>query len=226
MGYSGIERRDVIWLLRQKDRYWKGQLTKREIALLETLPNWNWSVRVKRSVNDWVLVAEELARKNGGQLPSVDRMKKLGLTGLISKLYSHQSKFSHIPRAKPIVVRRNDHEWVDKARELAENNGGKLPGFATLVSMGYEALTQRLYDKPELFSGIAREKSFISLEEHVKIAEDLTKEHGGYIPAAKWLKSNGYSRLYDRIASCPEAFSHLPRKTLPKMGRARGSKNK
>lgn len=81
--------------------------------------------RHKLKPADHVIIAEEIARENGGVLPSGGRLAKEHDT-LYRCMRKFPEKFQHIPQT-PTEDRISSDEYVVLAEQLAANNGGALP---------------------------------------------------------------------------------------------------
>jgi hypothetical protein len=102
----------ILLAVRYRKAYREGSLTNpRIIAKLESIPGWRWHPQAKhRSAEEWVPVAEKLAKKMGGFLPRAAWLMSNGVSGLHSAMVKRPDLFAHIPQ----------EVW---------NNRGKLGGF-------------------------------------------------------------------------------------------------
>jgi hypothetical protein len=161
--------------------------------------------RYKRSNEEWVLIAEKLAKEHDGVLPLRYWLSKNKYGGLAEAINRRPELFDHINQERKF---KTPEEWVQIAEKLVKENGGILPWGNWLESNGYGSLDQAIRHHPELFSHIKQDKkSGKSHEEWVLIAERLAKEHAGILPYPRWLKDNGYTGLDRRIRKWPELFS-------------------
>lgn len=55
----------------------------------------------RKPKEDWVILAESLAKENDGVIPSRRQLRRLGHGSLSERLAKHPEWFSHLPRAKP-----------------------------------------------------------------------------------------------------------------------------
>ena len=158
-----------------------------------------------RSPEEWVPVAERLAKENGGMVPSYARMKN-GYSGLYAAKYNCPELFAHLEWEKKYG---KILEWVPVAERLAKENDGKLPRECWMRNNGYGGLGTAMSNHPELFAHLKREdKKHKSSEEWVLVAEKMAKENGK-LPNWTWLRKNGYSGLYSAKYRCPELFAHI-----------------
>lgn len=78
-----------------------------------------------------VVLANRLAYKNGGMLPTVTWLTTHGHSGLLSYIWKHPEFFRNIQRD---ASKKTPQEHVAAAEALAHKNGGILPGSWTIVS--------------------------------------------------------------------------------------------
>ena len=161
---------------------------------------------VRKSIDEWIKFSEELAKKHNG-LPNSTWLKDNGYSGLIAMLTKYPEKFAHIKRQKKRIL---CSEWVKIAEELAKKHNG-LPTVKWLKNNGYSGLAGMLTRYPEKFDHIKRQYITKSIDEWIKISEELAKKHNG-LPNHNWLKNNGYSGLVRAIQKYPEIFAHIKRK--------------
>ena len=168
-----------------------------------------------RVPDEWVPIADRLAEKNGGKLPNHGWLQKNNYRGLSQVLYKLPDLFQHLIQEKKLYA---PDEWVGVAEQLASANG-TLPSCRWLHENGYGGLPQRLRDFPELFAHIPRESRRLR---HAKaiivLAEQLAAAHGGTLPNAKWLQTNGHSGVDAAMRKFPQLFAHIPQDS--KKGRA------
>lgn len=179
---------------------------------------------IRRSVYEWVLFAEELAKEHGGILPSGSELMKMRLNTLRLVMYANPERFTHIkqdgPKPKKLA------EWVQIAEELARESSGTLPAQKVLLEMGLGALVIAYRKFPDAFKHINRDKlptarprkaTEKSPAQWVLVAEQLAEENGGSLPALAILKkSGGYGGLINAMALRPELFAHIKRDRLPR----------
>lgn len=108
-----------------------------------------------RPPEEWVPVAEELARENGGMLPHGKWLQKNKYQALYRAVHFYPELFAHIPQQKK--ERGNSpEEWVPVAEELAKQNSGVLQS-AFWLRKNYKGLSMAMYKRPELFAHIPQE---------------------------------------------------------------------
>lgn len=163
--------------------------------------------RVRKTVEDWVLIAEALAKKHK-VIPTQEWLVVNRYAGLCRMLRKWPERFAHIPQES-----RNGktaEEWVVIAKKLVKDYG-KLPHPKWLTDNGYAGLPQMMKKRPELFTGIPQEsKRGKTAEEWVAVAKKLAKEHRK-IPVQKWLLDHRYSGLVKAMREQPDLFAHIPR---------------
>ena len=159
------------------------------------------------SAEEWVPIAEKLAKENGGILQSRGWLQKNGYSGLSRVLINCPKLFKHIKQEK---MKRSRMEWIPIAEKLTKENGGILPCKHWLVKNGYWGLSDCIRKFPKLFKHIKQEKrGGKSPKEWIHIAEKLAKENGGILQNSGWLQKNGYSGLSAVLISCSELFKHI-----------------
>lgn len=162
-----------------------------------------------KKVDEWVKVAEKLAKENNGILPYSLWLKNNGYYGLSQMILRFPEKFNHISKDKK---GRSIDEWVDEAKRI-EKEKGELPSQKWLQKNGYGGLARCISANPSKFKCVKQKRFFKSIEEWVKIAEKLEKEHGE-LPNFKYLNKNGYKELVRYIYRHPDNFSHIKRNKL------------
>ncbi len=163
--------------------------------------------REERSVQEWVIVAEDLAEKHGGQVPNSAWLIKNTLGGLYQVMQRHPELFVHLTQENK--GGKTPEEWVPIAEALAEEHGGRVPRCMWLTKHNLGRLHQVMRDRPELFAHLTQEKKIKTPEEWVPIAEDLAEKKGGLVPNSGSLQSNGLVGLYEAMRKRPELFAHL-----------------
>jgi hypothetical protein len=161
-----------------------------------------------------VLFAEQLAAENGGKIPSFKWLSDRHYFGLSTALAKHPNAFSHLERE---FLQKTSDEHIVIAEKLAAENGGKLPTFKWLNNNGYHDLLSFISKYRQRFSHIKRERKRETLDNWVKLAEQLAAENGGKIPSFKWLRNSKYSALMSMLNRYPNAFSHLKRERLQRL---------
>jgi len=161
-----------------------------------------------RTPQEWVPIAEKLARKHGGVLPNCHWLIKNNHRGLYVAVRKHPSLFKHIKQESK--KGRTPQEQVALAEKLAKKHGGRLPHVAWLQKNGHTGLNCAMRKRPHLFKHIKQEnKKGHTPEEWVAIAEKLVKKHGDRLPSDRWRKKNGYSGLSYVMQKHPHLFKHL-----------------
>jgi hypothetical protein len=173
--------------------------------------------KIGRKPEQWVPVAEKLAKENGGTLQCGHWLDNNGYHGLYRAMKRHPELFAHIKQENK--AGKNAEEWVPIAEKLAKENGGTLQNEGWLRKNGYHGLCQVMRKHPELFAHIKQGKGRRNPEEWIPIAEKLAKENGGTLQCWQWLENNGYSGLNQAMKAHPELFAHIMRS---KDGRRRG----
>lgn len=166
----------------------------------------------RRTVEEWVIVANSLVKGNNGLLPSCSWLKKNGYSGLDFCIKNNPEKFSHIK--KDNKRGKTPEEWLVIAEGLAKKNNGTLQTDAWLAKNGYQGLRLCNWKNPKLFSHLNQDKNKgTSCKDHILTAEKLAKENNGILPSISWLKKNGHKTLYGYIGKYPEKFKHIPKDT-------------
>ena len=119
-----------------------------------------------------------------------------------------------IPKRRTIERKTNEEHniFIEK---IIEENGGTLPCISQLKKNGLEWLNYMFYDlfmkeNYELFKNLKQDsEKQATLEEWIKIAEDLAKEHGGILPSPKWIIEYAYCNLFNCMYENFERFSHI-----------------
>lgn len=160
--------------------------------------------RVRRTPEEWVPVAEELAAQHDGVLPSYAWLQKAGYIGLCLAYQRRPELFAHLPQDRK--RKRSPEEWVAVAEEVAQENDGIMPYDALLDRAGLGGLTAAMKRRPDLFAHFRRAGV---LDKWIPVAERLAKEHGGALPSRQWLEKNGYNGLRMALRRRPELFTHV-----------------
>jgi len=184
-------------------------LNKRQLQKLESAPDWHeFQLQLKRRTpEEWIAVAEQLAEDNGGKLHTSWWLIKNGYSGLDHAIRNNLELFNHIEQNNN--KGRSPEEWVPIAVQLAKDNGGKLQNPKWLTKNGYSGLYDAMRKQPELFKHIEQESKALSPEEWVPIAVQLAKDNGGKLINPYCLQKNGYHGLAGAIKKRPELFSHI-----------------
>ena len=161
--------------------------------------------RKGKTPEEWVLVAEQLAKEHGGVLPGSGWLQSKH--GSLAKcMNTNPEKFAHIEQDK---IYKSPKEWVVISEQLTKDHGGTLPNYQWLENNKYRGLDHCMKKYPEKFKHIEQDKKLKSPEEWVVIAEQLTKEHGGTLPNCSWLINNKYRGLDHCMRKYPEKFAHI-----------------
>lgn len=167
----------------------------------------------RRSLDEYIILAEEIAKGNGGKLPVFVDLFAIN-HNLAHATMKHKDAFAHIPRA-PYTARKAKRiaAYVKQAEALAKKNGGELLVSQELQTK-YNAMVCALRKNPEAFAHIPRIRRVTStFEEHVQLAEKLARENGGNLPAASILRKN-YQALGQAVQKHPTHFLHLKQDVL------------
>lgn len=205
-----------------REQYRRGKLSESQIKEVEArLPGWVWvnkqplkkahakikRTTTRRTIAEWVVEAERLFSEQG-KLPTTGELKRMRFSGLSSAMVNYPEQFSHL-RSKR--VRTPIAALVKAAETLAKNNGGFLPPVSKLFAGGYSSLCTGMYNNPEKFKHIPREKLQKTLQEWLVIARRLAIDNQGTLPTVQWRNDNGYSGLTGAINKNPEMFSEIYR---------------
>ena len=107
------------------------------------------------------------------------------------------------------VFHKTVEEHIQEAQMLVSEYGW-IPVQSWLISNGRNDLVRCIQGHPEAFAVFPQQPSLLkSLEDHIKTAEMLVKEHG-FIPGSKWRQKNGYYGLDKCMLKTPEAFAVFP----------------
>jgi hypothetical protein len=164
-----------------------------------------------RTPEEWVPIAEKIAKENGGILPNPKWLQKNVGYGLYEAMKKYPEKFDHIKQKK---LFKTVEEWVEIADKLVKDNDGILPNVKWLIDNSYNMLYETMRNYPKKFDHVKQQKIFKDPEEWAKIAEKLVKNNNGILPNRKWLRENKYSGLDQMIKIYPEKFAHIKQKSL------------
>lgn len=156
---------------------------------------------------EYVAIAEKLAKEHAGMLPHGGWLERNGFKALALFMWRHPDGFAHIAQDKG---RKTAKEWVVFAEDLAKDSRGSLPYVGWLMAHKYFCLVQQLYLHPEAFAHIPQNKKRKTTREWLAIAENLAK-HRGVLPSCGWMRRNGFNSLDACIKRHPEAFAHIKR---------------
>lgn len=111
-----------------------------------------------KSPEEWVVIAKEMANKNGGQLQSMQWLEKNGHTGLTQTIRKYPGLFGRVKQKTIYRQHRTPEQWVSVAHELVRENGGKFPQVRWLNKHGYSGLYESMRNHPSLFAHFKRER--------------------------------------------------------------------
>jgi len=155
-----------------------------------------------KKINEYVKIAEDLEKKYG-TMPRYKWLRENGYTNLAACKIKYPERFAHIKQDNCL---RTLNEWVKFAEDL-EDEHGILPN-AIWVQNKYSGLYKNILLYPEQFTHIKQEKLQKTVDEWVKIAEEMEKQYGK-LPNPSWLQKNGFDNLYNCKRRHPEKFSHI-----------------
>ena len=110
--------------------------------------------RQYRHLGDWLEIANKLAKKNKGKIPTVTWLLENGYSMLCRQMQKNPDAFSEIEQERHF---RRPDEWVAVAEALAKEHNG-LPNSYWLQNKenGYKALDKVMRQHPKLFAHIRR----------------------------------------------------------------------
>lgn len=192
-------------------------LTSAQIRRWEALPGFaelapKW---VRRTVAEWVVIAENLTKQHGGILPNPCWLQK-HYKGLDHALRKQPRAFAHLKQDKKF---KTVAEWVTVAEDLARKHHGRLPHSWWLQNHGYRTLLGAVRTHPQAFRHIKQDYKQKTLEAQVAIAEGLAKKNHGILQNTGWLQHNGYGGLSQVMYKQPRAFRHIKQLKLDRSGK-------
>jgi hypothetical protein len=158
-----------------------------------------------KTPEEWVKIAEQLAKENGGYLPKVSYLQK-GYSGLDTCMRTYPELFKHI---KQYRRGKTSKEWVRIAENLAKDNNGILPNVGWLIKNKNSSLERYMKRHPELFKHIKQERKNKTSKEYIKIVGKLVKSNNGILQNSAQLSKEGYRTLNYYIRNHPELFKHI-----------------
>lgn len=165
-----------------------------------------------RSLKAWRAIAETLARKNNGLIPTGRWLCQNRYDTLRQRIQQHRNTiFAGMKQetTQPCKYKTRS-EWVAVAKALAQANKGTLPSPADLAKAGHLGLVRLLQKHPDLFHGIKQHKrQRRQPQEWISTAEKVAKQHGGVLPSAYWLNTHGLSGLSFALRAHPALFKHV-----------------
>lgn len=160
-----------------------------------------------RTLEESVKYAEKIAKENNGFLPYESQLKKIGGSGLCFVMRKYPDAFKHIPmlRSYPSL------EEAIKEAEKLEKEHGILPTSRWLSKNKKNYICTYLNKFPEKFAHIKKNKSYDkkTIEENVKIAEEIAAQNNGILPYKKELSKKGLHGLVGHLHKYPEKFAHI-----------------
>lgn len=109
---------------------------------------------VNRTLDQWVVVAEQLAKAGGGVLDYHYVLTNHPALG--AAMVKYPERFAHIPikrRKKPMT----QADWVPVAERMMVENGGSLQHPGWLLKNGFTGLCSALYRSPHLFDHVVQQ---------------------------------------------------------------------
>ena len=168
----------------------------------------------RKTVAEWVIVAEKLAKQHGGILPGVGWLIGNRYIGLNTCLYNHPDAFAHIKQYKREC--NSPDEWVRVAKSRAKKNGGFLENYKWLYRHGLSGLCQVMAKFPKKFSHIKQKHLQKTPDEWVEIAEHRAAKNGGVLENVGWLIDHGLGALAKVMTTYPKKFAHIKQDCLQK----------
>ena len=112
-------------------------------------------LKMVKSPEEWVAIAEGLAKAHKGVLPCRKWLHKHGYFGLDSRMQKNPKDFAHIPQKRKT---KTVEEWVNISEVLAKKNNGILHNIRRLRDTGYNSLAHYMNRHPEAFSHIKQSR--------------------------------------------------------------------
>lgn len=106
----------------------------------------------RSTLKSWKTLAKQLARKNGRILPGTRQLRAMGYKALAAYIEQHPNLFEDITQEEEQTVAQIH---LEKAEEIADAHGGKLPGGGAVVEEGGWALYMFIYRNLRLFSHLS-----------------------------------------------------------------------
>jgi len=166
--------------------------------------------KIYRTLEEYLTLAEELAKKNNGILPNSKWLKQNGYHGLYAYAIKNKGCFSHIKKTEN-RPRQTLMMHLKVAEKLAEENNEILPNYKWLRDNGYHGLNSCVSKNHDSFSHLRRKKTD-TLQEYVELAKKISEGHEGILPGQKWLKQNDMRKLAECIYSQAESFKGIKQK--------------
>jgi len=163
--------------------------------------------RTYRTPEEWVPIAEDLAKKHGGVLPNCMWLIENGYSALDQAMRNYPELFAGFNQKNKKGKTLKEH--LQDARRLTKNNEGLLPNYAWLRDNGYGSLNAAIRFYPSEFTNFKQAVVFKTVTEQIHDAEQLAKKQDGILPNSKWLSKNGHSKLVSAMQNHPEEFAHI-----------------
>lgn len=132
------------------------------VKVTSTVKIFPGGTEMRRTVEAWVRIAEELADEDG--LPRERELADAGYKALVCAIRHHPAAFSHIPRVAPKV--KSVEKWIETAETLAREHGG-LPSKSWLNKNGFSGLSDALRRRPDAFAHVKKPRAVIAVPSHV-----------------------------------------------------------
>jgi len=158
-----------------------------------------------RTPEEWLIVAEDEAEKNGGTLPTDNELIAKGFSGLSRAMRLRPELFARFTQDRK---NKTVEDWVPIAEDLADKNGGVLPSYVVLAEKGLHGLIRAMHEHPKLFGHLKQDRERTRAKEWLDVANELMEKYGE-IPSCAWLDKNGHRGLYHAMRNHPELFPHV-----------------
>jgi len=168
-----------------------------------------------KTIKEHIKIAEQLAKENNGILQSYVWLRNNGYIGLSNFLSKYPEKFRHIKREKN---RKTIGKQIEIAEQLVKENNGILPSMSSLRKNGYIGLVHCMRKNPKKFLHLKQKyEGGKTIDQWVKIAEQLAKKNNGILPPISLLRKNKFHKgLVSVLRRHPKNFAHIRQKKLRK----------
>lgn len=177
---------------------------------IKTLNKLRTALSMLKTPEEWVPIAENLAKNNNDKIPNYRTLINTGFGGLAQAIRCHPELFDHLSQEN---FRKRPKHYIALAQQLASKNNGIVPFYKWLYKHGYIRLWECIIKYPDEFSSLNIQTRLFLPNKYIKLAEKLVERFGS-IPNAKWLKSNNYSAFYSFFVRHPEYFTHFKREMI------------
>lgn len=179
----------------------------------------------RMSVDDWIKIAEKLAKRNGGYLPTYTEQVESGYGSLRNAIRKYPYKFAHLPirptvtKSAPKKVKRQTplEKWIPFAEKMAKSNGGQVLSVNALRKSNIpnvEGFIRCMADHQEEFKHLRPNANPVralvekkpSMLSTLLLVKKLKKEIKGDL-TVDWLRSNGYQGTADIVSKWPKVFA-------------------